>query len=85
MKMLSEKEHLSYEDRLRELGLFSLEKRRLHLIKFCKYLIGDCKKTENRTRHFTVVLSDRIRDNVHKLKHRRFLLNIRKHLYYEVE
>ena len=77
MRIIRELEHLSYEDRLRELGLFSLEKRRLRadLIVSFQYLKGAYRKAGEglSAREFR----DRTRNNGFKLKQGRFRLDIR--------
>jgi len=70
-------EHLSYEDRLRELGLFSLEKRRLQ---------GDLRAAASAWRGyrkdgeglFTRVRSDRTKGNGSKLREGRLRLDVGK-------
>jgi len=75
-------EHLSYEERLRELCLFSLKKRRLRgdPINAYKYLKGGCQ--EDGARHFSVVPSNKTRNNGHNLKHSKFRLNMRKNFFH---
>ncbi|KAK4825801.1 hypothetical protein QYF61_002406 [Mycteria americana] len=76
--MIRGMEHLSCEDRLRELGLFSLEKRRLwgDLLAAFQYLKGAYEKAGEGL--FTRECNDRTRGNGFKMKEGRLRLDIRK-------
>jgi len=76
--MIKGLECLSYREKL---GLFSLERSfRGDLISKYKYLKGGCKCDEERL--FSIVANDWMRVNSHKLEHRMFHKNIRKHYFF---
>ncbi|KAJ7412700.1 hypothetical protein BTVI_45639 [Pitangus sulphuratus] len=80
-EMIRGLEHLPYEERLRDMDLFSLEKKQLRedLINVYKYLKRGCQ--EDGSRLFPVVPSNRTKDNGQKLMHRKFHLNIRNNFF----
>ena len=71
-------EHLSCEERLKDLGLFSLQQRRLwgHLTAAFQNMKGVYKQEEDQL--FTWSDSDRTRGNGFKLKEERYRLDISK-------
>ena len=76
--MIKGLEHLPYEDRLRDLGLFRLEKRRLQedLMAAFQYLMGAYKKAGEGL--FTRACSGRTRGNGFKLKEGGLILDVKK-------
>ena len=79
-KMMKGLEHLFYEERLSDLGLFSLEKRlRGDLINVCKYL--KCGSRGDTANLFSAVCEDNTWGNSHKLEHKKFCTTMQRNFF----
>ena len=74
--MIKDLQHLPYEERQRDLGLFILEKSRLrgNLINVDNYL--KCGSQGDTANLFSAACGVRARGNSHELKHRKFCTNM---------